>query len=350
MGAERFQRRNALGIDLNREALRLQSPEAKILKQIRDELNADWGFNLHDQSRYYAAGINQATASISFLAPAYNYQKEVNTVRGNAMRMISVMNDILQKYIPGKVARYNDDFEPRAFGDNIQKWGTSTILIEAGGLENDREKQFLRKLHFVILLSSFHAIATNAYQKMPLKNYEKIPFNDSNAFHDLIIRKANIEKRGQPYIIDIAIRQEEVDYNGDRQFYFKSHIRDIGDLSTSHGYKEFDASEYQLIPGIIYPETIQNIESLKRLNLVKLLKKGYTNFRIKEIPPAWIIDQLPLRLSAIENNTSNQIAIGNNPSLLFKKDGAIQLILVNGRLFDLEQDSDTISEAVKNLK
>ena len=57
------------------------------------------------------------------------------------MKIIVFMNDILQKYAPGQVGRYNDDFEPRAFGDNIQKWGTSTILIESGGYPNDIEKQ-----------------------------------------------------------------------------------------------------------------------------------------------------------------------------------------------------------------
>lgn len=37
-GAEKFTRRNALGVDLNRDALRLQSPEAQLLKRVRDEL------------------------------------------------------------------------------------------------------------------------------------------------------------------------------------------------------------------------------------------------------------------------------------------------------------------------
>ena len=47
-GAERFQRRNLLGVDINRDAIRLQSPESKTLKHVRDSLNADFGFNLHD--------------------------------------------------------------------------------------------------------------------------------------------------------------------------------------------------------------------------------------------------------------------------------------------------------------
>ena len=126
-GAEKFTRRNAIGIDINRDAIRLQSPESRILKSARDSLKANFGFNLHDQSKYYNAERTDKPATISYLAPAYNYEKSVNTTRSNAMKIIVEMNDIIQKYAPGQVGRYSDDFEPRAFGDNIQKWGTSTI-------------------------------------------------------------------------------------------------------------------------------------------------------------------------------------------------------------------------------
>src|SRR5690606_18295568 len=51
-GAEVFQRRNAYGFDLNRDAIRAESPEAKILKQTREKLAPEFGFNLHDQSIY----------------------------------------------------------------------------------------------------------------------------------------------------------------------------------------------------------------------------------------------------------------------------------------------------------
>ena len=132
-GAELFQRRNNFEIDLNRDAVRQQTPEGKLLKEVFDSLKADFGFNLHDQSKYYNARLTDSPATISFLAPAYDYEKHINTTRGNAMKIIVQMNDIIQKYAPGQVGRYSDEFEPRAFGDNIQKWGTSTILIESGG-------------------------------------------------------------------------------------------------------------------------------------------------------------------------------------------------------------------------
>ena len=69
-GAEVYQRRNALNIDLNRDAQLLRSPESRILKALRDSIGADFGFNLHDQSIYYAAGATQNPATISFLDPA----------------------------------------------------------------------------------------------------------------------------------------------------------------------------------------------------------------------------------------------------------------------------------------
>ena len=114
-GAEVYQRRNALGIDINRDALRLQSSEGQTLKRVRDSLDADFGFNLHDQSTYYNAERTAKPATISYLAPAFNYEKDVNEVRANAMKVIVFMNNVIQRYAPGQVGRYNDDFEPRVF-------------------------------------------------------------------------------------------------------------------------------------------------------------------------------------------------------------------------------------------
>lgn len=335
-GAEKFQRRNALDIDLNRDALRLQCPESQILKKIRDATQAQWGFNLHDQSRYYGAGYEEATASISFLAPAFNFDKEINEVRGRAMQLIVLFDQILQEHIPGKVARYDDEFEPRAFGDNIQKWGTSTILIESGGLENDPEKQELRRLNYTILMAAFEAIATGSYADARTEDYEHIPFNRNNAFHDLIVREAQLEKNGRWYTLDLGLRHLEVDYNSYKEAFPRASLTDIGDLSTFHAYASFDARGYRLIPGSTYSQVLPDIQALRQMDIGSLLRQGFTTFQVQKEPRRSEWATLPLEITRPGKIPANEVRLNGNPSLLLQKDGVFRYALINGFLYDLK--------------
>ncbi len=343
-GAERFTRRNALGIDLNRDALRLQCPESQTLKKVRDELDADWGFNLHDQSRYYSAGLHPNTATISMLAPAYNYEKDINEVRGNAMKMIGILNGIFQEYIPGKVGRYDDAHEPRAFGDNIQKWGTSTILIECGGLENDSEKQYIRQLNFVALLSALDVIASRTYEQASMDAYEQIPFNGGNNFFDLIVREAEVEKRGKWYTVDIGFRRNEVEFNDKRNYYYKASIAEFGDMSIFFGYHEINASGYRAVPGKVYPTVVQNMEALKKMDIAGILAQGYTDVRVRELPKSKKV--FPINLIAAGKSANNSIYIYGNPSFVLQKSGKVRYAVINGFGYDLEEDQELIQQLV----
>ncbi len=109
------------------------------------------------------------------------------------MQMIVNMNRNLQKFIPGQVGRYADDHEPRAFGDNFQKWGTTLILIESGGYAGDPEKQYIRKLNFMTLLTAFESISNKTYAKENKDRYEDIPENGRSLF-DLVVRGATVKK------------------------------------------------------------------------------------------------------------------------------------------------------------
>ena len=62
--AQRFQRRNAQGIDVNRDASRLQTPEGKILKAVNDAVEPDFGFNLHDQGAVVRVGRSDRGVAI----------------------------------------------------------------------------------------------------------------------------------------------------------------------------------------------------------------------------------------------------------------------------------------------
>lgn len=345
-GAEVFTRRNALGIDINRDALMLQSPEGQILKRIRDSLDADFGFNLHDQSTYYNAERTDKPATISYLAPAYNYEKDINDVRGNAMKVIVFMNNIIQNYAPGQVGRYNDDFEPRAFGDNIQKWGTSAILIESGGYKNDVEKQEIRKLNFVSILSACYIIANGEYNNIPVEDYEKIPQNDRKLF-DLKIERFTHKLLGKDYILDIGINHLEVEDKNHETFYNVGSIVEKGDLSTYYGYETLDATGYRLIEGKVYPETIQIMEDLKAMDIYGLLKSGYTYVRLEQYSSNDKEVLMPINiLSKDQKAPGFYVNIGNNPNFVLQKDGSVDYAVVNGFLINLKTKENNLKNAL----
>ncbi len=241
-GAERFQRATAQMIDMNRDALALQTPEARILKGLIGTLKPDFGFNLHDQNPRYTAGRSPKLATMSFLATSYDYELSVNETRLRSMQLIAYLGQVLQKFIPGQVGRFSDEHEPRAFGDNIQKWGTTLVLVESGGYKGDPERQFVRKLNFVVLLSAFEAISSGSYKTGSRERYEAIPFNSRYAY-DLVIRGCTVKQAGQAYRVDIGINREEVnDEEPAGGFSWHSTIEETGDLSTYYGIEELDGS------------------------------------------------------------------------------------------------------------
>lgn len=338
-GAERFQRRNFLGVDINRDALMLQSPESQTLKRVRDSLDADFGFNLHDQSRYYNAERTPKPATISYLAPAFNYEKDVNDVRGRAMKVIGYMNRILQQYAPGQVGRYNDDFEPRAFGDNIQKWGTSAILIESGGYPDDIERQEIRKLNYVSILSAIYAIASGTYSNVPLEDYYSIPNNDRMLF-DLKIEGVTYPLNNIDYLVDIGIFKLELNYDNSRDFWNIGQIVDLGDLSTYYAYETVRGEGLVLKQGNVYPEIISNMEALKQLDLYALLKAGISYVRVSDIPDN--LKTAPLGINIIGSDTelpTAKLDVGDNPTFVLWNENKPIYSILNGFLVDLSEEN-----------
>jgi hypothetical protein len=336
-GAEVFQRRNALGIDINRDALRLQSPEGRALKKVRDSLDAKFGFNLHDQSRYYNAERTNKPATISYLATAYNYEKDINEIRADAMKVIVYMNNIIQNYAPGQVGRYEDDFEPRAFGDNIAKWGTSLILIESGGYANDREKQEIRKLNYVSILSALHTIATGSYENIPIEEYAKIPRNDRKML-DLKIENATYELEGSDYIIDLGIYRNEIDLEGHNDFYYKSVIVDQGDLSTYYGYETFDASGYTIVPPKLFKDVLKKNTIYPPVRA--LLREGfaYQTHDFEKNTGYFIKNEIPIHLWDSKKIFPRfNLAPGQNPTFFLEKEGKLTHAVINGFLLDLNK-------------
>ncbi|MGA9408499.1 MAG: M14 family zinc carboxypeptidase [Bacteroidota bacterium] len=261
-GAERFQRRSVHGIDINRDALQLQTKEAKLLKQTRDKYSPEFGFNLHDQEPRYTVGSTGKVATIALLAPTYDYAKSDNAVRLRAKQIAASLVDIFSPFIEGHISRYDDSFEARAFGDNIQKWGTSTVLIESGGSVGDPEKMSIRKLNCVALLGICYSIATGEYGHADVSRYERLPENTKNLY-DFIIRgiRLTFANGVAPVVVDVGINTEEsVDGKGIvRQ---KNKIVDIGDLSGYSSFHAFDAKGKSVDGSEIVMEGVVDLEKL----------------------------------------------------------------------------------------
>lgn len=321
-GAEIFTRRNAQQIDINRDAIAQQSPEGKLLYEIKNEVKPDFAFNLHDQSSGYSAGRNYRSSTISLLSPPFNYNADINDTRKKAMQLIVSLYDELSQIIPGHIARYSDEFEPRAFGDNFTKDGIPTILIEAGGWASDPDREFVRKLFFNSLIKSLLAISENSLSNYDENNYFNIPENKELLF-DLILRNVNVKKNNSVHKIDIAVKREPFLDSTENKVYYKGIIADIGDLSTFYGYDEIDVSNLFLH----HPK----VEQTNKLGLFDLLKNGVL-FK-KELSKS-DFTEIPINFySKTQPNT--ELQVDGFANFYLTTNNEIKFAIINGYLIDL---------------
>lgn len=340
-GAQRYQRRTAQGIDMNRDARAGHTVEGALLRERAQAVKPQYGFNLHDQNIYYNVPGTKNPVSISLLAPAFNEPRDINPVRENAMKIAAGMNDILQKYIPDAVAKYDDTYTPRGFGDNFQSWDASTVLIESGGMKGDPEKQQIRKLNFIIILNALVQIAEGSYAQFDKQQYEDIPFNASQ-LHDIVIRNILIGSDSNTFKTDLAIRRNETTVGGD--YFVRGKVEDIGDLKESFGYEEVDAEGLRFIPAKVDSIGISHAQKLTTAKAFELLKTGIMAVKIKEVGetkekslhtfPLHLFTQakLYMPITADFGGMAN-FYIGD-------RNGNLKYAIMNGYLIDLSKDLD----------
>lgn len=222
-GAQIFQRENAAGIDINRDVRRLSTPEARTLKAVRDAIVPDFGFNLHDQNARTRAG-NGLPAAIALLPPAEDEAKSYGPVRTRARLVAAWLARDFNNVVEGRIAKYDDTFNPRAFGDAMQAWGASTVLIESGAIAGDPQKQQLRTYNAAAMLGVLEAIATKAYAQADPRAYESLPFNRGGAY-DLLVMGASVVIPG------VGVTREDVAINFDDSVARTSgRLAEMGDL------------------------------------------------------------------------------------------------------------------------
>ena len=257
-GAERFQRRNAQSIDINRDALRLQTPEGRALKAVRDRLQPRIGFNLHNQAWRTSVGRPPKPASISLLSVAFDEARSGSDGRTLTKKVCAVIRDALEPFASGQIGRYDDEFEVRAFGDNLTLWGTPVVLIETGPWPSIEPDPALVKLNFVAIVSALDALATGAVHRAKPERYESLPVNESGELYVIVKNGTVISGAGvPPYTADIGIAATRRirDVDGKRDMQLVTTIDDMGDLRTLGALRTIDATGMTIVP--LASETIQ---------------------------------------------------------------------------------------------
>lgn len=259
-GAKRWQRETALGIDMNRDARTLHTPEAKILSNWVDRIKPVFSFNLHDQNRLYSSGKSPYQTKIALLATAADEENTWTPSRIRAGKLANYLSEKLLPHIGQHLAKWSDDYEPRAFGDTFQARGYGLILFEAGGMQWDIEKQYLRKLTACMLLDSLRLIASNAWENQSLTTYSSLPTNEKS-IGDIKIKKAPLTTDGNTRA-DLLFNLKETLNGQDIQYTWI--LEDIGDLSHIYGLTEINGEN-------LTDNSVQKIE----------LGKEYHNFTLK---------------------------------------------------------------------
>lgn len=262
-GASKYTRLNANLVDLNRDALDQSQTETRVFFKHLELFKPDFCFNMHGQRTIFSAGETKHPATMSFLAPSYNIELNINSSRLRALKLIGGVNTMLQNFIPNQVGRYDDTHNLNCFGDYIQKMNIPTVLFEAGHYQKDYNRNETRKYILLSLLNMFKNIMSSDIDNINQELYFKIPLN-KKLYLDCIIKNVKNSQSGW-----VGIQFKEVLKN--ESIVFQPFISQLDDLSTFYAHHCLDAknkniiinSQHQLQTNMEIDELICNDERIK---------------------------------------------------------------------------------------
>ena len=327
-GAERGTRVNAQGIDINRDARCLQSPEGRLMDHLSRIIAPHFAFNLHDQNRYYAVGDSLLPATLSLLAPPADPAHTLTPARTNAMRLIGQLAADLQQQLPGHIGRYDDSFSPRAFGDTIAARGAATVLIEAGAHPGDPHRQRARRLICQALVMAIDSIDKGEFYRAETTAYLDIPLNRDQGLTDLLLTNLKLPcPDAESYRVDVSVT-----FNDDQG---PGSINQLGDLAHIGAFCHLDAGDLTIAAGEEYSLDPVNPLHLTRARHLELLRQGIVSF---SGPDEGLIIETPWPVVRRQAGIDQGGALrpGAPASWLMSCQGAWRYALLEGILVDLD--------------
>jgi hypothetical protein len=330
-GASMYTRENAQAIDINRDALKLQTPEGQLLMALVDELKPNIALNLHDQCAYYQCGDSGFPTTLAFLAPPFDNQKSESQSRLLAMQLIGQLIESAKSHIKGKMAQYDDTFSPRCFGDQIAAKDISTILIESGAHQRDPNRQIARALNTKCILEVLKQCSQDAPPSVlndeHISSYKNLPFNQEKNVCSLLVKNLHFSGGYQADVSIVQTRRHSAEFVIDL----------VGDLSGMAGLETLDASGYRYQSG--NPYLLREELVIDNRIYLGLLEKGYSHF----VGDDFLLinnSDYDLLINPRFFHT-NRALILNTPAYgLLEREGKIGFALLNGKLINIGKSKD----------
>jgi hypothetical protein len=219
----------------------------------------------------------------------------------------------------------------------MQNWGVSTVLIESA-LHDNEESDFLVKMNFVALLSSFDAIASGKLDGINAADYDEIPIEGRSLF-DLMIRNVLIYNGDNipPFKGDIGINISQKVIKD--SVVNRGKISDIGDLSIiTAGRKEIDGEGLAIMPGLIALDDSLNLEDLYSRGITFVSSTSDSSVFEPLIPPEVFL----LNPMLIKQYTFDRSKFLKQNTGLIKRDKKADIII-----FSLDESGEFNSENIK---
>ncbi len=275
-GAERYQRRNAQDLDINRDAMHLASPEGRILHELVESIRPHFALNLHNQNPRTAVGVQRPQpAAVSLLVPPIDAADNQTEATQRAKQLASVFLNAVKPHCPEMISRYDADFMPRCFGEWVQQQGVATLTVEAGGWTGIDATPLVR-LHFLGLIHLLEAIATNSYLHADSADYDALPRSSEHYLFDLLISGIRVVNNDWQdlFVADLGINQTD---ESPCSLGAGGKIEDMGDLHLTTGKTNILGDGLLCLPGrIVYQPDFTPRNLLTQNDAEQLIRLGVT--------------------------------------------------------------------------
>lgn len=338
-GAERYTRRNAQDIDVNRDALHLATPEGRLLRHLVETVKPQFAFNLHNQQARTSVD-GKHVAAVSLLVPPIDVPDTQTEWTRQARQVAVAFRRAIEAKCEGMISRYDADYMPRCFGEWVQQQKIATITLEAGGWPTIDTKP-LTQVHTVGFISSILSIADGSYSKLDPADYDALPRSSDQYLFDVIVRDVTIVPGdGESFAADLGINfTREVDRvpqpGGGK-------IDDLGDLCVTTGKQEIDGKGLKCVPGeIIYKPEFMPQRLPTAQEAVEFLRRGITTVIGKSdhyVEPAKDAKKPPINVCFVDNASEvaklerGSIKLGAAADLVFSRGDSVEMVMLGGQI------------------